>query len=72
MIEKIVTPVAPITIEDDGTVIWREKVSIVEDGVEISHSYNHRQLSPGDDYSNESDQIKNIISGSIWETNEPI
>ena len=43
----------------------REKISILENGEEISSSYNRYMLSPGDDLSNQTDEIKTICE-SIW------
>ena len=35
----------------------RRKTAIVEDGIELSHSYHRRVLVPSDDVSSESDEI---------------
>lgn len=43
----------------------REKISILENGEEISSSYNRYMLSPGDDLSNQTDEIKKICE-SVW------
>ena len=43
----------------------REKTSIMEDGVELSHLFNHRELTPDKDVSNESDEIKGITD-ILW------
>tara|TARA_R100000742_G_C4273948_1_gene93719 strand:+ start:1632 stop:1874 length:243 start_codon:yes stop_codon:yes gene_type:complete len=43
----------------------RERVSILEDGKEISYKYIRKTLEPTADVSNESDEIKKI-SNSLW------
>ena len=66
MIEKTVTGIESITVTEENAIIWRERVAIIEDGEEISHSYVHRQLSKGDDTTDAPKQIKKIISGKLW------
>ena len=67
MLEKKVTGIESITVTEENAIIWRERVAIIEDGEEISHSYVHRQLSQGDDTTDAPDQIKKIISGDLWD-----
>ena len=43
----------------------RAKTSIMEDGKELSYSYNRRVLSPDADVSGESDEIKGMAS-ALW------
>ena len=43
----------------------RAKTSIMEDGKELSYSYNRRVLSPDADVSSESDEIKGMAS-ALW------
>ena len=43
----------------------RQKTAIVEDGTELSSSYHRRVLTPGDDVSSESDEIKGMAS-ALW------
>tara|TARA_B100001123_G_C14834087_1_gene837365 strand:+ start:345 stop:620 length:276 start_codon:yes stop_codon:yes gene_type:complete len=43
----------------------REKILILENGEEISSSYHRYMLSPGDDLSNQTDEIKKICE-SVW------
>mgnify|MGYP001191325621 CR=1 FL=1 len=40
----------------------RTKTAIVEDDVEISSSYHRHVIAPGDDYSNESADVKKLCS----------
>lgn len=60
MITKEKTTQYPITTEENGVVIFRNRVAIIEDGEETSHSYEHRQIPPGDDYSAEDAQVQKI------------
>jgi len=43
----------------------RTKVSIMEDGEELSYKYHRRVLSPDMDVSGESDELK-ALSGALW------
>ena len=43
----------------------RRKTAIVEDGNELSFSYHRRVLSPDEDVSGESDEIKGMAS-ALW------
>ena len=43
----------------------REKVTIVEDGTEISSSYNRKSFMPNADVSGESDECK-AICNAVW------
>jgi len=43
----------------------REKTAIMEDGVEISHSFHRRVLTPDADVSSESDEIKGMAD-ALW------
>ena len=40
----------------------RTKTAVMEDGVEISSSYHRHVIAPGDDYSNESADVKKLCS----------
>ena len=39
----------------------REKTAIMENGVELSHLFNYRNLTPDKDVSNETDEIKHAV-----------
>ena len=43
----------------------RTKVSVVEDGKELSYSYSRRVLTPDADVSAEADEIKNLAN-AVW------
>jgi hypothetical protein len=38
-----------ITVTENGTVFYREVTRIIEDGIELSHSYHRTSLNPGQD-----------------------
>lgn len=59
MIEKQIET-ATIDVQQDGTIILREKVSIIEDGTELSHSYIQRSIKPDDDVSGENEKVQAI------------
>lgn len=59
MIEKNVS-VDRIEVLENGCVQVREKISIIENNVEISASFQRHVVAPGDDYSQESDRVKAI------------
>ena len=54
------TTIATLEINEDDTVIVRERVAIVEDGEEISHKYEQRNIKPGDDYSGEPERVRKM------------
>ena len=43
------TAVDQITVTENGTVLYREATTILEDGVEISKKYHRSSLTPGQD-----------------------
>ena len=43
----------------------RERIAVLEDGVEISFKYHRRSLMPDADVSSESDEVKALTS-SLW------
>ena len=43
----------------------RERIAVLEDGVEISFKYHRRSLTPDADVSSESDEVK-ALAGSLW------
>ena len=62
MIEKQ-REIATLEISGDRVII-RERVAIIEDGEEISHKFEHREIGPEDDYSGESDRIKAAVEAA--------
>jgi len=43
------TTVDQITVEENGTVLYREATRIMEDGVQLSQTYHRSSLTPGQD-----------------------
>ena len=43
----------------------RERISVMEDGEEISYKYNRRSLMPDADVSSESDEVK-ALADAVW------
>lgn len=65
MIEKKTeTEPATIDIQEDGSVILREKVTILEDGAELTHSYVQRTIKPGDDLSGETERVARLAEAA--------
>lgn len=60
-LEKLVTEDFEIKTEHKIVQI-RTKTAIIEDGVELSSSYHRHVIAPGDDYSNESADVKKLCS----------
>lgn len=61
MLEKI-SSVDLIEIIENGAVQIRTKTAVLEDGKEISATYHRHVILPGDNYSNESDRVKNVCA----------
>jgi len=55
--------IATLEISGDRVII-REKISIMEDGVELSHHFEHREIGPDDDYSGEDAKIKAAVEAA--------
>ena len=43
------TVVDQITVQENGTVLYREATRIMEDGVQLSQTYHRSSLTPGQD-----------------------
>mgnify|MGYP006274103167 CR=1 FL=1 len=53
------------TLEISGDrVIIRERVAIVEDGTEFTHSFEHREIGPDDDASGESQRVQKAVEAA--------
>lgn len=63
MLEKIVS-VDRIEAVQSGHVQVRTRISIVENGVEISSSFHRHVVAPGDDYSGEDARVKAICKAT--------
>ena len=55
--------IATLEISGDRVII-RERIAIMEDGVELSHHFEHREIGPEDDYSTESEKIKAAVEAA--------
>ena len=51
-----------IEILEDGTVQVRQATKIIEDGNEISKTYHRWTIAPGQDYSDQPDNVKTICA----------
>jgi archaellum component FlaF (FlaF/FlaG flagellin family) len=63
MLEKV-TSVDLIEVVENGSVQVRTKTAIVEDGKQISASFDRHVVAPGDDYSAEDARVKAICSAT--------
>jgi hypothetical protein len=64
MITKTTT-VDQITVTENGIVLYREATRIMEDGNEISKSYHRTSLTPGQDLTDQPDQVV-AICNAAW------
>ena len=56
------TAIDKIEILENGIVQVRQVTRIMENGEELSHSYERWVIEPGQDYSNQSDKIKSVCA----------
>ena len=61
MLEKQ-TVVDQITVTENGIVLYREATRIMEDGEEISKKYHRTSLTPGQDLTNQPDNVVAICN----------
>ena len=61
MLEKQ-TVVDQITVTENGIVLYREATRIMEDGAEISKKYHRTSLTPGQDLTNQPDNVVAICN----------
>jgi archaellum component FlaF (FlaF/FlaG flagellin family) len=54
-----------ITVTENGTVLYREATSILEDGVELSKTYHRSSLVPGQDLSGIPDNVA-AVCRAVW------
>lgn len=52
--------IATLEVTENNIVIVRERVAIIEDGEEISHSFEHLQYQAGDDYSQADPKVQAV------------
>lgn len=60
-IEKLVK-VSNIEVLDNKMIRVRKTTNIVEDGVVIASSHDHIIIAPGDDYSDQAEEVQNICA----------
>ena len=58
--------IATLEISNDRVII-RERIAIMEDGEELSHHFEHREIGPDDDYSGESDRVRAAVEAARLE-----
>jgi hypothetical protein len=54
-----------ITVNENGTVLYREVTRILEDGVELSKTYHRTSLAPASDLTNVPDNVV-AIANVAW------
>ena len=59
------TNIDQITINENGIILIREAVKILEDDIEISKQYHRSSLEPGANVSNQPQNIQDICK-TIW------
>jgi hypothetical protein len=64
MLEKQ-TVVDQITVTENGVVLYREATRIMEDGEEISKKYHRTSLTPGQDLTNQPNNVV-AICNAAW------
>jgi len=51
-----------ITVTENGTVLYREATRILKNGEQISQTFHRTSLTPGQDYSDQPDNVKAICA----------
>lgn len=54
-----------ITLIENGIILYRECSKILEDGVQLTHSYHRSSLTPGQDISTVPEKVKKICD-VVW------
>jgi hypothetical protein len=54
-----------ITVLENGFIMYRESISILEDGVELSSTYHRSTLYPGQDLTGVPDRVT-AICNTVW------
>lgn len=63
MLEKVIS-VDLIEVVENGSIQFRTKTAIKEDGLEISSKFHRHVVAPGDDYSAEDARVKAICAAT--------
>jgi hypothetical protein len=53
-----------ITVTENGIVLYREATRISKDGVQIAQTFHRTSLTPGQDYSDQPDNVKAICQAT--------
>jgi hypothetical protein len=56
------TVVDQITVTENGIVLYREATRIMEDGVQLSQTYNRTSLTPGQDIADQPQKVQEICN----------
>lgn len=59
------TVVDQITVVENSTVLYREVTRVLEDGNELSKTFHRTSLTPGQDITDQPDQVK-AICNVVW------
>ena len=59
------TNIDQITVNDNGTILYREATRILEDGVELSKTYHRTSLAPAQDLTGVPDNVV-AIANVAW------
>ena len=65
---ETVVSVNLIEVIKNGTVQVRNKITVIEDGKEISSSFHRHIVAPGDDYSQEDARVKAVCVSTHTQT----
>jgi hypothetical protein len=64
MIEKE-TVLDQVTVNGNGTILYREATQIIEDGAVLAESFHRSSLQPGDDLTGHPERVL-AIAGVVW------
>ena len=59
------TVIDQITIQENGTILYREATRIMEDGVQLSQTYHRSSLIPGQDLTDQPEKVV-AIAQAAW------
>jgi hypothetical protein len=59
------TVVDQITVQENGTILYREATRIMEDGIELTKTYHRSSLTPGQDLTSVPEKVT-AICNTAW------
>jgi hypothetical protein len=59
------TVIDQITIQENGTILYREATKIIEDGKELTKTYHRSSLTPGQDLTGQPANVV-AIANTVW------